>query len=213
MRDVILHDYWRSSASYRLRIALGWVGQAYGTVAVDLLKAEHKEASYVALNPQGFVPTLEVDGHVLTQSLAIIEYLAEIYPETRILPADPLGRHRVRSLSHAIAMDIHPICNSHVAAHVVELTGRDDARPEWMRTFIGKGLRAFEAMLDHPETGAFCHGPSPTMADFCLVPQVYNAERWEVDISDCPRLLEITARCRKLQAFANAHPDIVRPNQ
>lgn len=213
MRDVILYDYWRSSASYRVRIALNWVGQAYSAVPVDLLKGEHKAADHVARNPQGLVPTLEFDGHNMSQSLAIIEYLAELYPEAHMLPSDPLGRHRVRALSHAIAMDIHPICNSHVVAHVVELMGQEAARPEWMQTFIGKGLRAFELLLDEAATGSFCHGETPTMADFCLVPQVYNARRWEVDLSDCPRLVEIADRCGALPPFANAHPDAVRPSQ
>ena len=213
MRDVILHDYWRSSASYRVRIALNTLGIAYQSVPVDLLKAEHKEAAYLALNPQGLLPTVELDGHRLSQSLAIIEYLAELYPEAHLMPDDPLGRHRVRALSHAIAMDIHPICNSHVAAHVVEITGQDTARADWMRTFIGKGLRAFELLLDDPSTGDFCHGDSPTMADFCLVPQVYNAERWEVVLTQCPRLMAIAGRCRMLPAFADAHPDKARPAQ
>jgi maleylacetoacetate isomerase len=212
MSDAVLHDYWRSSASYRLRIALNAVGLKYHSAPVDILKGEQRQAAYLALNPQGLLPTLQLDGHSMTQSLAIIEYLVELHPEARILPADVLGRHRVRALSYAIAMDIHPICNSHVAAHVVELTGREEARPEWMRRFIGQGLRAFETLLDHPSTGAFCHGDLPGMADFCLVPQVYNAERWGVDLSGCERLREIAERCRTLPAFAAAHPDAVRPD-
>ncbi|MDB5554167.1 MAG: maleylacetoacetate isomerase [Rhizobium sp.] len=211
MSEVVLHDYWRSSASYRVRIALNVVGLEYDSVPVDILKGEQRQSDYLGLNPQGLLPTLELDGHRMTQSLAIIEYLAELHPEARMLPADPLGRHRVRALSYAIAMDIHPICNSHVAAHVVELTGREEARPEWMRRFIGQGLKAFEALLDHPATGTFCHGDLPGMADFCLVPQVYNAERWGADLSGCARLLEITERCRVLPAFAAAHPHAVRP--
>lgn len=211
MSEVVLHDYWRSSASYRVRIALNTVGVKYRSVPVDILAGEHRQGAYLALNPQGLLPTLELDGHGMTQSLAIIEYLAELYPDAHILPADAFGRHRVRALSYAIAMDIHPICNSHVAAHVVELTGRDEARPEWMRRFIGQGLRAFEAMLDHSATGTFCHGDSPGMADFCLVPQVYNAERWGADLSGCRRLLEIAEHCRALPAFAASHPDVVRP--
>lgn len=210
MSEVVLHDYWRSSASYRVRIALNAVGLNYHSVPVDILKGEHRRSAYLDLNPQGLLPTLELDGHRMTQSLAIIEYLAERYPGAHILPADALGRYRVRALSYAIAMDIHPICNSHVAAHVVELTGRDEARPEWMRKFIGQGLQAFEALLDHPATGAFCHGDSPGMADFCLVPQVYNAERWGADLSGCTRLIEIAERCRALPAFAAAQPDAVR---
>jgi maleylacetoacetate isomerase len=211
MSEVVLHDYWRSSASYRVRIALNVVGLEYRSVPVDILKSEHRQGAYLELNPQGLLPTLELDGHRMTQSLAIIEYLAELHPEAHILPTDALGRHRVRALSYAIAMDIHPICNSHVAAHVVELTGHDEARPEWMRKFIGQGLKAFEAMLDDSATGAFCYGDSPGMADFSLVPQVYNAERWGADLSGCKRLLEIAERCRALPAFAAAHPDAVRP--
>lgn len=211
MSEVVLHDYWRSSASYRVRIALNVVGLEYESVPVDILRGEHRQSDYLKLNPQGLLPTLELDGYGMTQSLAIIEYLAERHPEAHIIPADPLGRHRVRALSYAIAMDMHPICNSHVVAHVVELTGRDEARPEWMRRFIGQGLQAFEALLDHPATGTFCHGDLPGMADFCLVPQVYNAERWGADLTGCQRLLEISERCRALPAFAAAHPDIVRP--
>lgn len=211
MNEVILHDYWRSSASYRVRIALNTVGLQYDSVPVDILKGEQRQSAYLDLNPQGLLPTLELDGHRMTQSLAIIEYLAELHAEAQLLPADAVGRHRVRALSHAIAMDIHPICNSHVVAQVVELTGREEARPEWMRRFIGQGLYAFEALLDHPATGAFCHGETPGMADFCLVPQVYNAERWGADLSGCKRLLAIAERCRALPAFAAAHPDAVRP--
>jgi len=211
MSAVVLHDYWRSSASYRVRVALNVVGLEYQSVPVDILKGEHRQGDYLKLNPQGLLPTLEIDGERLTQSLAIIEFLAERHPTAHILPADPLGRHRVRALSYAIAMDIHPICNSHVAAHVIELTGRDGARTEWMRRFIGRGLQAFEALLAHPATGMFCHGNLPGMADFCLVPQVYNAERWGAEFAGCQRLLEITERCRALPAFAAAHPDIVRP--
>jgi maleylacetoacetate isomerase len=209
MSEAVLHDYWRSSASYRVRIVLNVLGLKYRTLPVDILKGEHRQGAYLALNPQGLLPTLELDGQRMTQSLAIIEYLAELHPRAQILPVDPLGRQRVRALSYAIAMDIHPICNSHVAAHVVELTGRDEARPEWMRRFIGQGLKAFEVMLDDPATGDFCHGDNPGMADFCLVPQVYNAERWGADVSGCRRLLEIAERCRALPAFAAAHPDAV----
>lgn len=211
MTEAVLYDYWRSSASYRVRIALNAVGQPFRSVPVDLLKAEQRDAAYLKLNPQGLVPALEIDGHLFTQSLAIIEYLSETLPAARILPDDPLGRQRVRTLSYAIAMEIHPICNSQVSAHVVELTGQESARAEWVRKFIGQGLRAFEVLLDHPSTGRFCHGDTPGMADFCLVPQVYNAERWEVDLQGCDRIAEIAARCRALPAFMAAHPDAVRP--
>jgi maleylacetoacetate isomerase len=206
MGDVVLHDYWRSSASYRVRIALNHLGIAYRSVPVDILEGRHRTDDYLALNPQGLVPTLTIDGHVMTQSLAIIEYLAETRPDAGMLPADPIDRQYVRALSYAIAMDIHPICNSHVAAHVVELTGDPDARETWMRRFIGQGLANVERMLAG-RSGRFCCGDRPTMADFCLVPQLYNARRWGADISPLSRILSIDAECAGLPAFAAAHPD------
>jgi maleylacetoacetate isomerase len=208
MSEAILYDYWRSSASYRLRIALRMLGIAYETVPVDLLAGAHRDRDYLRINPQGAVPALILDGQTLTQSLSIIEYLAETRPDAAFLPADPLGRQRVRSLAYAIAMDIHPVCNLGVVAHVVELTGGGDVvKATWMRDFITRGLAAVETMLDDPRTGTFCHGDNPTMADLCLVPQVYNARRWNADISACHRILDITARCETLPAFQAAHPD------
>jgi maleylacetoacetate isomerase len=208
MSEAILYDYWRSSASYRLRIALHMLGIAYETVPVDLLAGAHRDRDYLRINPQGAVPALILDGQTLTQSLSIIEYLAETRPDAAFLPADPLGRQRVRSLAYAIAMDIHPVCNLGVVAHVVELTGGGDVvKATWMRDFITRGLAAVETMLDDPRTGTFCHGDNPTMADLCLVPQVYNARRWNADISTCHRILDITARCETLPAFQAAHPD------
>jgi maleylacetoacetate isomerase len=204
----ILYDYWRSSASYRVRIALNSLGIAYESIAVDLLKQAHKAPTHLARNPQGLVPVLEIDGVSLTQSLAIIEYLDETRPLAAFLPRDAAGRARVRALSYAIAMDIHPVCNMGVAAHVVTLCGGGDAtRRSWMRKFIGEGLSAVEALLDHPATGRFCHGDAPTMADFCLVPQVYNADRWGADMSALRRIRSIAEHCALLPAFADAHPD------
>jgi len=205
MAEVVLHDYWRSSASYRVRIALEHLGIAYRKVRVDLLKGEQRAEDYRAINPQGLVPTLEIDGRVLTQSLAIIEYLAETRPEAGIMPADPVDRHFVRTLSYVIAMEIHPICNSHVVAHVVELTGDPDAREAWMRKFVGQGLADVERLLAG-RSGRFAFGDRPTMADFCLVPQLYNARRWGADLSACERLLAIEAECAKLPAFEAAFP-------
>lgn len=205
MSEVVLHDYWRSSACYRVRIALEHLGIAYRKVPVDLLKGEQRSEDYRAVNPQGLVPTLEIDGRVLTQSLAIIEYLAETRPEAGIMPTDPSERHFVRTLSYAIAMEIHPICNTHVVAHVVELTGNPDSREAWMRHFIGQGLANVERMLAS-RSDRFALGDRPTMADFCLVPQLYNARRWGADISACVRLLAIDAECAKLPAFQAAFP-------
>ncbi|MHC1550976.1 maleylacetoacetate isomerase [Phyllobacterium sp. K27] len=206
--DAILYDYWRSSASYRVRIALNSLGIAYKAVPVDLLQAEHKSNEHLARNPQGLVPTLVLDGQLFTQSLAIIEYLNETFPQAGFLPSDAMGRHRVRALSYAIAMEIHPICNLSVGAHIMSLTGGGNgARKDWMRKFISEGLTTFEQMLNHPDTGMFCYGDTPGMADFCLVPQIYNAQRWGADIGNLARINEIAERCATLPAFAAAHPD------
>ena len=209
--EIVLYDYWRSSASYRVRIALASLGLAYRRVSVDLLSGEQRAPEHRARNPQGLVPALVIDGHTLTQSLAIIEYLSETRPEARFLPADPLCRQRVRTLSYAIAMEIHAVCNTGVIGHVMEITGGGDAvRLDWMKKFIGEGLTAVEALLDNPATGTFCHGETPTMADFCLVPQLYNAERWGVDLSGLNHVRRIAETCRALPAFQAAHPEAVK---
>lgn len=208
MSETVLYDYWRSSASYRVRIALNSLGESYRSVPVDLLAKAHKAPEHLARNPQGLVPVLEIDGERFTQSLAIIEYLSETRADSSFLPSDAVGRQRVRMLSYAIAMDIHPVCNLSVVSHVMaNAEDGEAARRNWMRKFIGEGLAAFERLLDHPATGRFCHGESPTMADFCLVPQVYNARRWDVDLSACPRLVAIDQNCAEIEVFARAHPD------
>ncbi|MCF3640240.1 maleylacetoacetate isomerase [Rhizobium sp. TRM95111] len=212
MAETILYDYWRSSASYRVRIALASLDMEYRRVPVDILGKAQFAPEHIARNPQGLVPVLAVDGQVLTQSLAIIEYLDETRYATGFLPSDPKGRHRVRALSHAIAMDIHPVCNTRVVDHVMALTGGgNEVRADWMKKIIGDGLRAVEALLDDPATGAFCHGDTPGMADFCLVPQVYNAERWGVETADLNEVRRIVEICRALPAFQAAHPDAVKP--
>lgn len=209
--EIVLFDYWRSSASYRVRIALESLGLAYGRISIDLLAGEQRAPEHRARNPQGLVPALVIDGHTLTQSLAIIEYLAETRPEANFLPSDPLGRQRVRAISCAIAMEIHAVCNTGVANHVVALTGGgEEVRVDWMKKFIASGLAAVEALLDNPATGAFCHGDTPTMADFCLVPQVYNAERWGADISGLTQIRRIAETCLELPAFKAAHPETVK---
>lgn len=210
--EIILYDYWRSSASYRVRIALESLGLPYRRESIDLLAGQQRSPEHRARNPQGLVPALSIDGHTLTQSLAIIEYLAETRPEARFLPADPLGRQRVRTLSYAIAMEIHAVCNTGVIGHVMTITGGgEETRVDWMRKFIGEGLLAVEKLLAVPATGTFCHGDTPTMADFCLVPQVYNAERWGVDLSGLERVRRIAETCRALPAFRAANPDAVKP--
>lgn len=210
MSDIILYDYWRSSASYRVRIALNLADIHYTSVTVDLLKRDHKSKGHLARNPQGLVPALSIDGQLLTQSLSIIEYLAE----TRglaFLPNNPIDRAKVRSISYAIAMDIHPICNLGVVTHVKEITGGgDETTSAWMKKFIGEGLASVEAMLQSTD-GPLCFGDVSTLADMCLVPQVYNAQRWGVDMRNFTRINAIAKTLENQPAFAAAHPDRVKP--
>ena len=210
----LLHDYWRSSASYRVRIALALKGIEHRTNPIDLLAQAHREPGHLARNPQGLVPVLEIDGLVLTQSLAIVEYLDETRPDPPLLPFNPAARARVRALAYAIAMEIHPICNPSVAMHVEQVAGGDETmRVEWMRHFIARGFAAFEKLLDHPQTGTFCHRDAPGLADVCLVPQLYNARRWDVPLDAFPRLTAIADACAELPAFQAAHPDRARPDE
>ena len=204
-----LFDYWRSSASYRVRMALNLLGLGYDAVPVDLLQGEQTGTANLARNPQGLVPTLKIDGLSLTQSLAIIEYLNE----TRggLLPDDPVGRARVRALSYAVAMEIHPICNLRVGRHAEAASGGAITMQDWQRKFITDGLAALEKMLDHPATGRFCHGDSVTMADLCLLPQAYNAQRWGVDVTSYVHIQRIVAELAAIPALAAAHPDKVKP--
>lgn len=206
MSETILYDYWRSSACYRVRIALGLLDEPYRKIAVDLLKQEQKSAEHLERNPQALVPVLQIDGHHFTQSLAIIEYLNETR-HAGFLPKDSAGRERVRALSYAIAMEIHPICNLRVVTELMEITGDNgEIRRNWMRKFIGEGLAAFERLLDNPQTGSFCHGDRPTMADICLIPQLYNARRWDVDLSNRRQILKVEESCARLTGFADAYP-------
>ena len=211
MSEVVLYDYWRSSASYRVRIALNLAGIAYRSVHVDLLKKEHKSPEHLRRNPQGLVPALEIDGVVFTQSLAIIEYLAETRGLPGILPAAPIDRAKVRTLAYAIAMDIHPICNSGVVSHVMEITSKgEDARTGWMKKFIGEGLTAVETILQRNQ-GPLCLGAAPTLADICLVPQVYNARRWGVNMMHFSRITGICEKLEQIDAFVKASPEQVKP--
>ncbi|MSU91293.1 maleylacetoacetate isomerase [Rhodobacteraceae bacterium 2CG4] len=208
---ITLHDYWRSSASYRVRIALGLKGLGWTSAPVDLRTRENRAPAHLKRNPQGLVPVLDIDGHRLTQSLAIIEYLDETRPAPPLLPADPTERARLRAVAHAVAMEIAPVNNLSVVAHVEDLTGSAQARPDWMRHFMLPGLHAVEALLDHPATGPFCHGAAPGLADICVVPQVYNAERWQIPLDRMPRIRAVAAACAAVPAFVAAHPDRARP--
>lgn len=201
---VTLHDYWRSSASYRLRIAMGLAGMEWEAVTVDLQAGAQTSEAHMSRNPQGLVPVLEIDGHSFTQSLSILEYLDETR-DLGLLPKDPAGRQAVRALSYAIAMEIHPVCNLRVAKHAVAASGGAITMQGWMQAFIGPGLAAFEAMLDG---GDFCYGDGVTMADICLVPQLYNARRWEVDLEQMPKIRRISDKLGEIPAFAAAHPDL-----
>ena len=205
---ITLYDYWRSSAAYRVRMALNLLGLPYTSIPVNLLTGEHLGAENLARNPQGLVPTLQIDGLTLTQSLAIMEYL----DETRggLLPRDAPGRARVRALSYVIAMEIAPVCNLSVRTHVGQI-GLQISADDWVRHYMRKGLNSFEIMLNDPATGAFCHGDTVTMADLTLVPQLYNFERSGLDINEFPRIAGITARLRALPEIAAAHPDRVKP--
>lgn len=204
--ETVLYDYWRSSAAYRVRIALNLLAIPYRSVPVNLTTGEHREAAHLARNPQGLVPALDIDGLRLTQSLAIVEYLNE----TRAagwLPEEAAARARVRALAYAVAMEIHPVCNLSVARKAVELSGGRAETRDWMLAFIPDGLAALERMLEQAPAGRFAWGDEPGLADICLMPQLYNAGRWEVDLTPMPRIRAIAAACAELPAFAAAHPD------
>jgi maleylpyruvate isomerase len=202
-----LHGYFRSSASYRVRIALNLKGLSVEQLSHHLRKNEQCAPSYLALNPQGLVPTLENDrGAILTQSLAIIEWLDETHPTPPLLPKDPLRRAKVRAFSQAIACDTHPVQNLKVLARLRELGLSEDQVTGWAGWANREGLSACEKLIAN-EPGPFCFGDAPSMADLCLVPQLANARRFGVDVSAFPRLLKAEAAAKALKAFAEAAPD------
>ncbi len=208
-----LYTYYRSSAAYRVRIALNLKGMPYTAVPVHLVKdgGQHRSAAYRARNPQALVPAFELeDGTVLTQSLAIMEYLDEVQPEPALLPADAIGRARVRALAQAIACDLHPVNNLRVLQYLSQQLGISaEQKDAWYRHWVDTGLQGLEALLaDHPSTGRFCHGDTPTLADCCLVPQLYNARRFQCPLDAYPTIQRIAAACETLPAFQQAVPEV-----
>jgi maleylpyruvate isomerase len=207
---MILYGHALSSASYRVRIALSLKGLQYTSVLLDLRAGEQRLEGFLQINSQGFVPALALDdGAVLTQSAAIIEYLDEIHPQPRLLPQAPVARARVRALSQAVTCDVHPLNNLRVLQYLEKDLGHDKAvRNDWYGHWVRLGFDALERRLVRDaETGRFCHGDAPTMADVCLVPQVFNARRFAVDLEAYPRIVGIDAACREIPEFQAAAPD------
>ena len=204
---MILHDYFRSSAAWRVRIVLNLKGLDAERRSQHLRKGEQRSAEYVAVNPQGLLPSLVLDdGTVLTQSLAICEYLDEIHPDPPLLPSDPIARARIRAFAHVIACDIHPVQNLRVLKALEALGQTPEQTQAWAREVIDRGLEALETLVaDQP--GPFAFGEQPTLAEVCLVPQLGNARRFGVDLR-WPRLAAIEAACAALPAFAQARPDV-----
>jgi maleylacetoacetate isomerase len=203
-----LYNFYRSSASYRVRIVAALKGLSYDYASINLMRGEQHASSYEALNPQGVVPTLEDSGKFLTQSLAICEYLEETHPNPPVLPGDPTGRARVRGLALAVACEIHPVVGrgQNYLASVIKAS--EEQRSQWVRHFTAEGFRAIETLLTgSKDTGRFCHGDTPTIADAFLIPQVYNAERAGIDLSAFPTIRRIYAECNKVEAFDRARPE------
>jgi maleylacetoacetate isomerase len=209
--DLVLYSYWRSSAAFRVRIALNLKGLHYETRAIHLLRegGEQHTPAYAALNPQELLPTLLDGERVLTQSMAILEYLDETRPQPPLLPGDAAGRARVRALAQVVGCDIHPIGNLRVLQWIdSQFNADDEQKSVWMRHWVSSGLHALETMLaSSKDTGRYCHGDTPGLADACLVPQVYNARRWKVPLGDYPTILRIDATCATLDAFHHAMPE------
>jgi maleylacetoacetate isomerase len=207
MTRPILYDYAKSSAAYRVRIALNLKSVDYDSRQVNLLASEQKGDAYRALNPQGLVPMLEVDGRRITQSLAILVYLDQAYPEPRLMPADPFDGAHVRAMAMTIACDIHPLNNLRVLKYLKGELGQEQSVIDaWYSHWVSQGLAALEA-LAAPRAGAFLFGDTPTLADVCLVPQMFNARRFNIPLDDYPTLLRADATGTALDAFAAAHPD------
>ena len=203
-----LYNYFRSSASYRVRIALALKGLAYDYLSVHLARNEHLLGSYAELSASKLVPILKDGDAVLTQSLAIIEYLEETHPEPPLLPGNALARARIRALTLDVACEIHPLNNLRVLRHLVhDLKVSEDDKNRWYRHWVETGLEVVERQLrDHPATGRFCHGNTPTLADCALVPQIANAQRFDCRLDHVPTVMRIHAECMQLDAFAKTQP-------
>lgn len=207
--SITLYGYWRSSASYRVRLALAIKGLAYEAVPVHLIAdgGQQHHSDYRRLNPQGLVPTLRTGEHILTQSLAIMEYLEERFPEPALLPADPIKRAHTRAIAQAIACDIAPLANLRVLNHLKVQHGWEQGQTEeWIRHWLSQGLSTVEKLLA-PSSHRYCNGDQPGLADCCLLPQVYNAERFGVDLHHFDRISSICAQLRALPALSSAHPE------
>ena len=209
-----LHNYFRSSSSFRVRIALELKGLSYDYIAVHIAKGEHKKEPYAALSADTLVPLLEVDGEKLSQSMAIIEYLDETHPQPPLLPADALGRAKVRALAQSIACEIHPINNLRVLKYLTrELKLDEEAKNTWYRHWCRDGLEAFERQLAQLPASVYCYGDSPTLADLCLVPQIFNARRFSVDFSGLSRTMAAFDACMALPSFQKAQPSACPDNE
>jgi maleylacetoacetate isomerase/maleylpyruvate isomerase len=210
-----LHNYFRSSASFRVRIALELKGLPYEYIPVHLLKGEHKQEKYAAVSASMLVPTLETDGgELLGQSMAIIEYLDETHPEPRLLPTEATERAHVRALAQLIACDIHPLNNLRVLKYLVhELKVDEEAKSAWYRHWVREGLVAFERELQRLPASTYCFGDAPTLADCCLVPQIFNGKRFNVDFSGLTRTMAAYDACMQLPAFQKAQPSSCPDNE
>ena len=204
-----LYGYFRSSAAFRVRIALNLKKLEYETAPIHLRRNDQTKSDYLAVNPQGLVPTLVDGGRTLIQSLAIVEYLDETYPEPPLLPKHPADRARIRALAEIVACDIHPINNLRVLRYITHSLGHDEAAiARWYNHWIAAGFQALETLLvEDSRTGGFCHGNAPSLADVALVPQVVNAERYRLDLAPYPTITRIYQSCMQLEPFAAAYPD------
>ncbi len=209
MTQLVLHDYFRSSASFRVRIAMNLKGLDYERVEISLIAGEQRSDAYLELNAQGFVPMLVVDGEPIIQSMAIIDWLDRTFPEPRLIPEEAMPRAVALARAQVIASDIHPLNNLRVLKYLKRDLGlNEQTKDRWIATWITQGFEALEAMAGD---GKYLGGDTPGIADCCLVPQIYNARRFEVPLDAFPRLIEIDVACMELDAFQKAHPDAVKP--